>query len=488
MTKCRAASFLNVFQAEKSKDCSPLRDGRNTKCGEDQRWHLKALCLAIALLCWHAGNAIGQQSAAFPDDDSSASHIAAPSKPATQVPPQSPKNISVWILDDLGSTEADITRKSAEIFNRNQHAYKIELTPLVRSDYDSWIHGEAIAGTLPCLLQFDGTLLASFAWPEYLQPIDQFVPPALLNDLLPSIVTQGTYQGRLYSLGQFDSGLGLWGNRRYLRAAGVRIPTLNAPWNLAEFEQALAKLTALEEVDYAIDFAFYYVISASYAYAYSPILQGFGGDLIDRRNSHTAKGVLDGPESVEAMKHFQSWVQKGWAKAVFDRQDDFERGKTALAWNGHWVYRRYEKALGNDLVLLPLPDFGHGIKTGMGSMTWGISSTCPDPAGAWAFLAHLMSVKEILRMTNVNGAPPARRSALAQSLLYGTQGPLRLFVEQLDVGGVSRPATPAYSTIGVAFTNAVLNIIDSGDVQSELSKAAEVIDRTIAAHHGYPYP
>jgi multiple sugar transport system substrate-binding protein len=464
MAKCKIVASLSLFQLH--------------------------LCnwMAVVLLGWHAGDAIGSQSVDFAKDNSSALHIAAPIKPAAGVPPQSPKNISVSMLDDLNSAEADIIMKSAEIFNRSQHAYRVELTPFVRRDYESWIHAEAVAGTLACLLQFDGSILAALAWPEYLQPIDQFVPPALLSDLLPSIVAQGTYQGRLYSLGQFDSGMGLWGNRRHLRAAGLRIPTLNAPWNLAEFEQALAKLTALEDVDYAINFAFYYVTSGFYAYAYSPILQSFGGDLIDRRNYRTTKGVLDGPQSVAAMKHFQSWIEKGWTQVVFDRQDDFERGKTALSWNGHWVYRRYEKALGKNLVLLPLADFGHGIKTGMGSLSWGISSTCHEPAGAWAFLAHLMSIKEILRITNVNGAPPARWSSLAQSPLYGTQGPLRLFVKQLEAGGVPRPATPAYSSVGDAFTKAVRNIIDGGDVQFELSTAADIIDRTIAAHHGYPYP
>jgi len=51
--------------------------------------------------------------------------------------------------------------------------------------------------------------LSAFAWPGYLQPIDRFVPPDVLRDFLPSIVAQGTYRGRLYSLGEYDSGMGL---------------------------------------------------------------------------------------------------------------------------------------------------------------------------------------------------------------------------------------------------------------------------------------
>ncbi len=409
---------------------------------------------------------------------------ASGSRPASGMPP---KIISAWTHEDANSAVFEVLRKAAETFNRRQHGYKVEITSNLRRNYENWVRREAASGTLPCLLEFDGPLLHAFAWPQFLQPIDPFVPPGFLHDFLPSVVAQGSYQGRLYSLAQYDSGLGLWGNRRYLRAAGLRIPTLNAPWSLEEFEQALAKLTALEEVDYAINFALYNRGEEFYSYAYAPILQGFGGDLIDRRRVR-AKGMLDGPQSVAAMKYFQRWIAKGWTQVVFDRQDDFDKGKAALSWSGNWTYRSYHKSLGKDLVLMPLPDFGRGIKTGMGSWSWGISSTCDDPAGAWTFLAHLLSTREILRMTKVNGAMPARRSAIAQSPLYGARGPARLFVQQLAIGGVPRPATPAYATISNAFRGATANIIAGGDVQSELSKAADIIDREIAARRGFPYP
>ena len=91
-------------------------------------------------------------------------------------------------------------------------------------------------------------------------------------------------------------------------------------------------------------------------------------------------------------------------------------------------------------------------------------------------------------MTNVNTAMPARRSALAQSPLYGPRGPLRFFVQQLEVGGVLRPITPAYGTIKKVFAEAVDHIVAGADVQSEFSQAADIIDQTIAEQHDYPYP
>lgn len=430
------------------------------------------LWLSMLIVSGCLGNVARAQTPGVPHDET-----AAP-----------PPVISVWTHDAATTPEFAALKRAAGDFNRKQRAYKVEVFPSFQQNYEVRVLNAAATGTLPSVLELDGPFLYAFTWPGYLRPIDTFVSPELLKDLLPSIIAQGTYEGRLYSLGQYDSGLGLWGNRRHLAAAGVRIPTIKAPWTLAEFEQVLAALTALDQVDYALSFSLYAVGGGEFfPFAYLPILQGFGGDVIDRRNYRHASGVLDGPESVTAMKRFQSWFKKGWSLPVFDRVDDFEKGRAALAWGGHWKYDDYRTALGDELVLMPLPDFGHGIKTGMGSWSWAISSTCRHPEGAWAFLAHLMSTEEILEITGINGAVPARYSALARSPLYKTNGPLVLFADQLKAGiGVPRPATPAYYVLRKEFVDAVLAIVTGGDVQTALGNAARNIDEHIARNRSYP--
>lgn len=383
--------------------------------------------------------------------------------------------------------EASVIEAAAAAFNRSQLSYEIEIYNSNYKDHAEWVQDVAATGTLPCIIEIDGPFVAAFAWSGYLQTLDKFVTQEMRADLLPSIITQGTYDGHLYSLGQFESGLGLWANRRYLTAAHVRIPTVAHPWTLAEFELSLDKLARLEGVSYPLNLAVYTGTSEFYSYAYAPILQSFGGDLIDRHGYGSARGVLDGPQSTAAMRRFQYWFKRGWTRAVFDRNNDFEQGRTALSWTGHWKYRDYHKALGKDLMLLPLPDFGRGIKTGMGSWSWSITSTCPNPTGAWRFLAYLMSRKEILNITRVNGALPARKSAIAQSPLYGAGGSLEVFAQQLMSGaGVPRPATPGYGTISRAFSEAVSAIIAGQQVQTSLSRAASVIDADIADNQGYP--
>jgi multiple sugar transport system substrate-binding protein len=419
--------------------------------------------------------------------------IASPTpEPSTSLAPSAAqtnqrKPISVWTHNLLGSVEGDVLAATVAAFEQAQGDYKIELVPIAPEIYADRVTGSVQSGSLPCVLEFDGPYLYNFAWPGYLQPIDRFVSAELRADFLPSIIAQGTFNGQLYSLGQFDSGLAIYGNRQYLTAAGVRIPTFDQPWNLAEFEEALEKLTALPEVEYAIDMKINYGRGEFYTYGYSPILQSFGGDLIDRQTYQEASGVLDGPQSVEAMQHFQSWFQKGWAGKSTTTDDDFYVSKkAALSWVGHWMYNPHAQGLGDNLVLLPMPDFGHGPKTGMGSWNWGITSNCQDPDGAWAFIEHLLSPEEILRMTNANGAVPARRSALAQSELYGEAGLLHLFVQQLESDrAVPRPATPAYATISTAFAKAIENIVNGADVQTELTQAAQKIDQDIKEHQGY---
>ena len=396
--------------------------------------------------------------------------------------------ISARSHSDPLSTEFRFIKAQADAFNQRQNTYQIEFAPSLRRDHANWVHREAANGTLPCLLDFDGPFLAEYAWPRYFQPIDKLVPKAMLDDFLPSIVAQGSYQGRLYSLGQFESGVVMWGNLRFLRAAGVRIPSLRAPWSLAEFEEVLARLAKVDGLAHPISFAFFNGRGNEFfSYAYAPIVQGFGGDLIDRSNLRTAKGVLDGPQSVDAIAHLKRWYDLGWASRL-EQPTDLATGKIALYWTGHWGYRTSLQALGQDLVLLPLPDFGRGIKTGMGSWNWGISSTCRHPEGAWAFLSQLLSTEAILGITELNGAVPARRSALRRSPLYAPKGPLQLIAQQLELGGVARPTTPAYGRISTEFRRAVENIVLGADTQTELSNAADLIDKHIAANAGYPYP
>jgi multiple sugar transport system substrate-binding protein len=399
-----------------------------------------------------------------------------------------PVTIEVWFHSGKGE-EREVLDAQVEDFNAMQNEVIVEPVRLPEGSYNEQVSAASLAADLPDLLDFDGPNLYNYAWAGHIIPMDDYLTEEFKADLLPSIIDQGTYAGKFYALGTFDSGLSFWGNKAYLEKAGVRIPQgIDDAWNLDEFNEALEKLQGLEEVEYAIDFKLNYGQGEWYTYGFSPIIQAWGADLIDRSDYQSADGVLNSPEAVEALTWFQGLFEKGYANPQPAGDDDFYGRKiAALSWVGHWMWQPHHDGLGDDLILLPVPKLGDRAVTGTGSWCWGITSQSEHPDAAWKFLQYLMQPDQILRMTNANGAVPARISAFEQSELYSEGGPLRIFVEQLqsDVG-VARPMTPAYPTITNAFAQAIQNIINGADVQSELDKAVQKIDQDIEDNQGYP--
>lgn len=402
---------------------------------------------------------------------------------------QNATKVSVWVHAGPGP-EANAYAESVKLFNQQNKDIQIELAKLPEGTYNDQVNAAALSKKLPCLLDFDGPNVYNFAWSGKIVPLDSFPElAALKSELLPSILKQGTYNGKLYSLGQYDSGLAIWGNRALLTKAGVRIPSdLKSAWNLKEFEAALQKLKA-SGVAQPLDMKFNYGVGEWFTYGFSPILQSFGGDLIDRTTYKNTKGFINSDASVKALSTLQSWAKSGYVNPSTKDDGDFIKGKSALSYVGHWVYQDYKKALGNDLVLIPMPAFGSKAVTGAGSWNFGISSDCKAPKAAAQVLSFLMSESEISRVTQANGAMPATKKALAASTKYRSGGDLAIYVQQATQGvSVVRPETPAYPVITAAFAEAVNNVMAGQDVKKELDKAAKKIDQNIQDNRGFPTP
>lgn len=392
--------------------------------------------------------------------------------------------LSVWFHSGQESERQTIKQQVAR-FNLSHPGTQIELTFIPEQTYNAQVQAAALANELPDLLEFDGPYLYSYVWQGSLLPLDELIPASTIDDLLPSIIAQGTYQGKLYGIGTFDSGLGLYGRKSMLQAINARLPkSPDEAWSLSEFEEILAKLAEKDTDGAVLDLKFNYR-GEWYTYAFSPAIQSAGGDLINRDDFQSAQGILNSPASVSALTHIQSWVEK---KYIDPNVDDgaFTGGRVALSWVGHWLYGQYLKAAGDDLLVLPLPRFNKKLVTGQGSWCWGISRASKHPEKAAEVLQFLLQTEEVLAMAEANGAVPATKSAITQSTLYNKQGPLYLFAEQLQHGyAVPRPQTPAYPVITSAFQQAFLSIRNGKDVKQALDKAVDVIDRDINDNKGY---
>lgn len=394
-------------------------------------------------------------------------------------------SVSVWAHAGQAGERKTIDHQ-LQLFDQQHADIHIKLTFIPERAYNAQVQAAAIAGELPDLLEFDVPYLYNYAWQGRLQPLETLLPGNLQQDLLPSIVAQGTYQGHLYGVGAFDSGLGLYGRRSRLQQVHARLPASpDEAWTVQEFNQILQRLAQHDSDGAVLDLKLNYP-DEWFCYAFSPILQSAGGDLIDRRDYQHATGSLNSAASVAALTQLQQWLRQGFVDPNVD-DAAFISGRVALSWAGHWEYRRYHAAFGQDLVVLPLPNFGHGSRTGQGSWVWGITRQSKSARQAVQILEYLLQPAQILAMTDANAAVPATRTAIQQSPLYRAGGPLHLFVEQLSNGiAVPRPRTPAYPVISAGFRQAFADIRNGMPVRPALDHAAQVIDQDIRDNHGYP--
>ncbi|WP_329227572.1 sugar ABC transporter substrate-binding protein [Streptomyces canus] len=401
--------------------------------------------------------------------------------------------ISVWAHQGQKSEDTAL-QNAVKSFNTSQSKIKVELKLIPGNDYTKTITATD-ASQLPDVMEFDGPTMANFVYNKELAAIDSYVSAKTLSNATDASKAQGEVDGKHYGLGMYDSGLGVYGNKKLLDAAGVKYPTgLSDDWTAAQFTAALKALKTKDSDGKVLDLQENNGLSNEWGtYGFAPIVWSAGGSLL---KDGKAEGALDTPAVVSAMKTFQSW------KTYTDPNTDgnaFAKGRVALSWVGHWMYPAYSKALGSDLVVLPLPDFGNGPKAGQGSWAWGIGANTKNAKAAGAFLDYLMNDTNVTAMTTANGAPPATKTALAASSLYKQGGPLQLFADQLakpcgdsDITkscvAVTRPVTAGYPTVTAKFSDALNSIYGGADPKSALAKAARSIDQDFSDNAGYKIP
>lgn len=249
---------------------------------------------------------------------------------------------------------------------------------------------------------------------------------------------------------------------------------------------ALNKLAGLSSYEFAIDMSVWDT-AEWWPYAYAPMLQSFGGDLINRSTYESAAGVLNGPEAVAWGTWFRSLFADGLASETPGTDGtDFLQSKVPLVYAGGWKVLQAQEAFGEDEVLvLPPVDFGHGAHVGGGSWQWGVSATSKNPQAANAFIEFLMQEQYLVEYSNAIGNFPSVPSATSQTKYYGEGKPLEPVYEIGSTYALLRPATPGYKVISSIFDKAAHDIVSGADVQATLDQAVKDIDADIASNNGY---
>lgn len=392
--------------------------------------------------------------------------------------------LTLWTHNAGNPAELDVIKQIVADYNASQSDYTVKLQAFPQESYNDSVVAAATAKKLPCILDTDGPTVPNWAYAGYLSPLD--LPQDVVDKQLPS--TLGEYKDELYSVGLYDAALGLFAHKSALEDAGVRIATVDDPWTAEEFADALAKIKADGTYKYAFDLGTGDTGTEWWTYGYSPFLQSFGGDLIDRDGYQTADGVLNGESALAWAEWFQGLVEDGYtpAKSSSDAFADFVNGKSAMVWSGIWNSGSLEE-LGDDGVVMPPPDLGTGPKIGGGSWQWAVSSTCDQKEAAMDYIEFSLDKKYLAEMAEKQNVIPATEEAAAMVDGWEPGGAKRFFLDESAEFAMLRPPTPGYPFLTTTFAKAAQDIISGGDPKQILDQAVSDIDADLKANDYYGF-
>lgn len=390
--------------------------------------------------------------------------------------------LTMWYHGAGNEVESQIINQIVSDFNASQSDWSVTLESFPQAAYNDSVTAGALAGNLPDILDVDGPNMPNWAWSGYMQPLQ--IDEAKIANFLPG--TKGIWDGKLYSIGLWDAAVALVTRQSIIDELGLRTPTLEQPWTQDEFMAALDAAKASGKYDFALDLGTAWT-GEWFPYAFSPLLQSFGGDIIDRSSYKSAEGALNGDAANAWGNWWQGLFANGYAQATqdgADRDTGFNTGKYAFSWNGNWA------ALGtlaayDDALFLPAPDLGNGPKIGAASWQFGVSASSEHPDGASAFIEFALQDEYLAAFSNGIGLIPATPAAAAMTENYKEGGPLHGFFALSQAQGVLRPVTPGYVVQAKVFEKAAADIANGADVADTLDAAVDEIDADIEKNGGY---
>ena len=393
-------------------------------------------------------------------------------------------DLSMWYHGAGGEVEGAIIRQIVDDFNASQSDWNVTLESFPQESYNDSIVAAALAGNLPDIIDVDGPVMPNWAWAGYMQPLS--IDESLIADFLPG--TKGVWDGQLYSIGLWDAAVSLYARQSQLDSLGLRTPTLDEPWTGDEFMAALDAAKASGECEYALDLGMAWT-GEWYPYAFSPFLQSFGGDIVDRSSYQTAEGTLNGDAALEFGDWWQSLFTKGYAPGTSqdpaDRDTGFIDGKYCFAWNGNWAAVATLDGGVDDVVFLPAPDFGAGNTIGAASWQFGVAASSDHPEGANAFIEFALQDKYLAAFTDGIGLIPSTPSAAEMTETYKEGGPLNVYFALSEEQALVRPVTPGYVVQAKVFEKALADIANGADVADTLDAAVDEINTDIERNSGY---
>jgi len=362
--------------------------------------------------------------------------------------------VDIWVHTSSESAEGEVIKDTVDRFNEEyEGTYQAEIQFIPRGGggggYEDKVNAAVSTGTLPDVLTLDGPNTAAYAEAEIIAPLGEYISNK--EDLLDSIINQGTYNGKLYAVGYSESGVGIYYNKEMFKEAGIdmdALPTIENPWDWERFMELSKKLTETYEVP-AIDM----MLNSQnewLMYAFTPFIWSNDGQVISDEGN--ALGHFNSEKTMEALNFVQEMLNKGYT-TLSPSENGFLTGKYPMLMSGSWTIQQIE-ANYDDLEygIMPYPTSPetHDLVSPSGSWQYAMTSDADNKEAAGALIDFMTTTEAMVDISLGNGVLPARHSAAEE--LEGQVSPqMSTLIEQNTASAHPRPIVPAYPQVTRAF-------------------------------------
>lgn len=384
--------------------------------------------------------------------------------------------LDMWV-HETDSPEGKLYKTMVKEFNElHKGEITVKLTSIPRTGdaggYDDKVNAAITNNDMPDVYTVDGPTVAANAEAGIIEPIGDYFDESDLADFNKDIIQQGTYDDKLYTVGAMDSSVLLFYNKDLFEAAGITPATTDAPWTWDEFYNAAKKLTT--DKVYGANLGLKDV-GEWFTYAYLPMVQSAGGNIISEDGKETVDGYLNGKETTETLEFIKKLVDEGIVSAT-PEDFTFAKGSSAMTLTGPWEASTLKDYPDVKWGTMPYPVYSKDATQASpcGSWTFAMSKDCPEAnrEAAAELIKYCTSTESCVAMYGANSMPPARQSAFKEIPEF-SEAPLDVITYQLANTAIARPVVVDYPILSDQFSKAVANVTSGMDVKTALDDAVD---------------
>lgn len=401
-------------------------------------------------------------------DASSTASSAGKSSTGAAAGSSKPVTITWWDTSDA-TNEAPTFKDLVSRFEKANPGITVKYVNVPFADAQIKFQTAAGSKGAPDVLRADVGWTSGFVKAGYLLPLDGTPAAAEASKFEPQLITQATFDGKLYGMPEVTDTLAFMYNKDLFAKAGITA----APTTWAELTTDMAAVKAKTGVDgFAFNPQSYYAM---------PFLFGEGTDMLDAASK---KITITSPESVKAVDTLKALVAApGAAKldvtadGYGNIMDAFENGKVASIIQGPWettnIYKGAAFAAKANLGIAPVPAGSTGkagAPLGGHNLVAYAGSDADHQAASAKFIGFMTSAASQVEIATKNATLPTRTDAYTAEV---TANPAIAAFQKVLPTGVARQAQPQYSSLYGIFGTELTKILTGQEsTQDGLGKVA----------------